>query len=196
MRLYVSYLLLALVTALLIPISASAQTDAEESVCDGLSGAAWGLCNAYCEVMDCDSESETASSRACLKVLGNFAKHSDEPIPCARVVCPCWDAADVDSLFAACVDVFNLPVTCGEEGTNNSFIRTGIGCSEPRRSSHVLSVFKPETYLPPPPIVGECWIDDVPNLEDEQIPVTEGEAIACRQLLTDRFSDCDIVHEP
>ena len=155
MRLNLALRLIALVTVLLTPISASAQPPAEENVCDGLSGAAFGLCNAYCEAMDCDSVAPNANETACLKVLGNFAKHSDEPIPCARVVCPCWDAADVDSLFAACVDVFNLPVTCGEEGTNNSFIRTGIGCSEPRRSSHVLSVFKPETYLPPPPIVGE-----------------------------------------
>ena len=69
MRPYVSRLLLALITALLIPISASAQIPTEESVCDGLSGAAFGLCNAYCEAMDCDSEAPNANETACLKVL-------------------------------------------------------------------------------------------------------------------------------
>ena len=29
-------------------------TPAEETVCDGLVGAAFGLCNAYCEAQDCD----------------------------------------------------------------------------------------------------------------------------------------------
>ena len=32
------------------------KTPAEETVCEGLSGAAFGLCNAYCEAMDCDGE--------------------------------------------------------------------------------------------------------------------------------------------
>ena len=30
------------------------QTPAEETVCDILSGKAWGLCVAYCEAQDCD----------------------------------------------------------------------------------------------------------------------------------------------
>jgi hypothetical protein len=30
------------------------ETPAEEQVCSGLSGAAFGLCNAYCEAQDCD----------------------------------------------------------------------------------------------------------------------------------------------
>ncbi len=65
---------------------------AEEIVCDGLSGASFGLCNAYCEAMDCDSGFPAASQNACDKVAAKFAKHSDgAPLPCEVVEeeCPC-----------------------------------------------------------------------------------------------------------
>lgn len=57
------------------------ETPAEESVCDGLEGDLFGLCNAYCEAMDCDSESPTAADRACDRVLSNFTEAGGEP-PC------------------------------------------------------------------------------------------------------------------
>jgi hypothetical protein len=169
------------------------ETPAEESDCDGLSGAAYGLCNAYCEAMDCDSAAPNANETACLKVLSDFTKHSTELIPCARAICPCWDAADVESLFGVCVDVLDLPVDCGDGAVSQQLLGTAISCTEaPRAGQHIL-IAVVTAY---PPIVGECWINDVPSLEDGQIPVTEGEANACRQLLKDRFSDCDIVYEP
>src|SRR5260221_520465 len=37
---------------------------ARETICDNESGAAFGLCNAYCEAMDCDSASPQASATA------------------------------------------------------------------------------------------------------------------------------------
>jgi len=57
------------------------QTPAEETVCDPLSGAQFGLCNAYCEAMDCDSDEPQASEKACLKVYDNFLKHSNVIVP-------------------------------------------------------------------------------------------------------------------
>lgn len=98
MRTYVRWLLIAFFIGLLTPISASSQTPTEESVCDGLSGASWALCNAYCEVMDCDSENPMASSQACSRVLENFARHSDEPIPCAALECE----FDVVGTYCSC----------------------------------------------------------------------------------------------
>lgn len=66
-------------------------TPAEETVCDGFSGASFGLCNAYCEAMDCDSADPKASGRACERVLANFQKHAGEDAaPCGP--CPCLDA--------------------------------------------------------------------------------------------------------
>ena len=71
------------------------ETPAVEDVCAlaGLAGALKGLCNAYCEAMDCDSNDPRASARACERVRGNFVEASggQEP-PCVEVSCPC--AAD------------------------------------------------------------------------------------------------------
>ena len=67
------------------------ETPAEESVCDDLTGKAWGLCNAYCEAMDCESGDQQASDTACDRVLDNFLAASggaeppcvgDSSIPC------------------------------------------------------------------------------------------------------------------
>ncbi len=72
------------------------ETPAEEEVCDPLAGAAFGLCNAYCEAMDChlpDAEhpdaTPNASPTACLKVKDNFIKITGlAELPCEAVACP------------------------------------------------------------------------------------------------------------
>lgn len=64
------------------------QTPAEETVCDGQAGAAFGLCNAYCEAMDCDSMDHRASDTACSRVKRNYERMTGRPLPC-EVVCPC-----------------------------------------------------------------------------------------------------------
>jgi hypothetical protein len=58
----------------------------QETVCDGQTGAAFGLCNAYCEAMDCDSGSPQASANACSKVESRFTQITGQPLPCG---CPC-----------------------------------------------------------------------------------------------------------
>ena len=76
------------------------QTPADEEVCTGLIGAAFGLCNAYCEAMDChyytDGDPLTepqASQNACDRVLGRFHNHvgADEIMPCEAVEPFCGD---------------------------------------------------------------------------------------------------------
>ncbi|HEX2645195.1 MAG TPA: hypothetical protein VHU81_19510 [Thermoanaerobaculia bacterium] len=64
------------------------QTPAIETICDGQTGAAHGLCNAYCEAMDCDSDAPQASEKACNKVGDNFTRITGQRPPC-DVVCPC-----------------------------------------------------------------------------------------------------------
>jgi hypothetical protein len=64
------------------------QTPSEETVCDNETGAAFGLCNAYCEAMDCDSPNHRASDNACAAVKRNFEKKTGRPLPC-EVTCPC-----------------------------------------------------------------------------------------------------------
>jgi hypothetical protein len=64
------------------------QPPSVETVCDGQTGAAYGLCNAYCEAMDCDSPSPQASPTACGRVRTNYTRITGQPLPC-DVTCPC-----------------------------------------------------------------------------------------------------------
>jgi hypothetical protein len=45
-------------------------TPAEEDVCDGLPEAAYGLCNAYCEAIDCDARGD--DFKACDSLRNNY----------------------------------------------------------------------------------------------------------------------------
>ena len=93
---------LTLTLALLLICSGAAlaqtpdgETPAQETVCDDESGAAYGLCNAYCEAMDCDGEPQ-ASATACTKVQNKFTQLTGRDVPCEVVECPCagtpaWD---------------------------------------------------------------------------------------------------------
>jgi hypothetical protein len=49
----------------------------------GLRRAAFGVCNAYCEAVDCDGESPRGSARACDRLARRFARSSaGAPLPC------------------------------------------------------------------------------------------------------------------
>ena len=56
-------------------------TPAEEEVCEGLSGRAYGLCNAYCEAKDCDSPDHRASDRTCEINLEHYQDETGYPGP-------------------------------------------------------------------------------------------------------------------
>lgn len=49
------------IAPLVIAQTPDGTTPAEETICDGLEGAAFGLCNAYCEAKDCDLNPDTPS---------------------------------------------------------------------------------------------------------------------------------------
>lgn len=81
--------LLAAVVVVLLGVSPGvfAQADCEDEF-----GAAYGLCNAYCEAMNCDSDNPRASSTACGKVLTKYNEISGSVPPCvaaAPAACPC-----------------------------------------------------------------------------------------------------------
>ena len=94
---YLSFLLtIGLITQsqnLVLAQTADGETPAVEDVCDGLSGRAYGLCNAYCEAMDCESADPQASDEACDKVLGNLMALTGEEPPCAIDPTPCGQRA-------------------------------------------------------------------------------------------------------
>jgi len=60
-----------------------------ESVCDAETGAAYGLCNAYCQAMDCDSDTPSASETACQKVADKYEQIAGWPVPCSET-CPMY----------------------------------------------------------------------------------------------------------
>jgi hypothetical protein len=132
------------------------QTPAEETVCDNESGAAFGLCNAYCEAMDCDSPAPQASATACSRVRANFLRFTGRPLPC-DVVCPCAVGLARLSLFADIVSGMATPQSCT---ANSSVISVGVG------SAFVL-------------VTSAACSDHLGT----SVPLTAPEALVCRDIL-------------
>ena len=109
-------LLVCLGTGAVLASPPDGLTPSEETVCDTETGAAYGLCNAYCEAMDCDSDNPSASATACNKVRTKFQNVTGRNLPC-EVTCPCNDPA-VDPLFAS--------VVAGEVPLNACFINSDL----------------------------------------------------------------------
>jgi hypothetical protein len=67
--------------------TADGETPAVEDVCSeaGLSGKAYGLCNAYCEAMDCDAAEPQANANACDRVYTKIVDATGGGFP------PCAD---------------------------------------------------------------------------------------------------------
>ncbi|HEY0142133.1 MAG TPA: hypothetical protein VGF48_14635 [Thermoanaerobaculia bacterium] len=71
------------------------KTPSQETICDNEQGAAYGLCNAYCEAMDCDDPNQRASDQGCAAVKANYERKTGRPfLPC-EVGCPCIDQLQV-----------------------------------------------------------------------------------------------------
>jgi hypothetical protein len=106
------------------------QPPSQETVCDNESGAAYGLCNAYCEAMDCDDPNVRASDAGCEAVRRNFERKTGRPMPC-MMTCPCAVLlqlfADINSGAAkvtACFVDDNL-ITVTVEGGEQAVISNG-----------------------------------------------------------------------
>lgn len=93
---------------------------AEESLCDGYDGKAFGLCTAYCEAADCDSDTHHASEKACAVLALRFEKLTGAPPPCEQKACPAWGSGELDSMWAGYEtqttmddEILRLPTTNG-----------------------------------------------------------------------------------
>jgi len=93
-------------------------TPHQETICDSETGAAFGLCNAYCEAMDCDSANRQATETACTKVKTKFTNITGRPLPCETcplpppgTLCPCTNITDFNTLLNS------SPFQCQEFGT-------------------------------------------------------------------------------
>jgi len=95
------------------------ETPAEESVCDGTTGAAFGLCNAYCEAQDCDVHDR----KSCKRLRKNYKKKTGTDVfPCdAR----CGDGL-VDLDFEECDDGNNEPGDGCSPNCREEFCADGV----------------------------------------------------------------------
>lgn len=98
------------------------QTPSRETVCDNEEGAAYGLCTAYCEAMDCGDPNQRASNKGCDSVRRNFEKKTGRPLPCA-VSCACSDQLTVFAQIVAgtvgvqrCIADDNLLLVVTDQG--------------------------------------------------------------------------------
>ena len=74
----------AVLAAPVIAKTPDGATPAVETICDvfrGNKSGAFGLCNAYCEAMDCGDPNQHASSRACMRVRANFERKYGIQLP-------------------------------------------------------------------------------------------------------------------
>ena len=100
-------------------------TPAQEDVCDEYSGAAFGLCNAYCEAMDCGDQNQHASDQGCRRVAANFYKQTGEELDCVNDPEPpgpiqCTLIEDPNgSGEPLCVDINNDPRPCEDRDPAN-----------------------------------------------------------------------------
>ena len=73
-------------------------------------GAAGGLCNAYCDAMDCDGDPE-ASGKACARVRDNYIEHTGDMPPCGDcggsfcATIRCLAGSLCDPCLKACVPI-------------------------------------------------------------------------------------------
>ncbi len=59
------------------------ETPATETVCDGLTGGEFGICNAYCEATDCGDGVNYANIKACESLAKNWVKKTGvRELPC------------------------------------------------------------------------------------------------------------------
>ncbi|HEX6901375.1 MAG TPA: hypothetical protein VF789_16740 [Thermoanaerobaculia bacterium] len=146
-----SLLILALPLLLVCTGAALAQTPdgetpAQEAVCDDETGAAYGLCNAYCEAMDCESDDPQASETACTRVKDKFTQITGRDLPCEKPACPCAAHPAWDSVISG------QNHSCSVSGTSIAFaslsgfinVRSGSCGAFPSTSAPVQLSITPE----------------------------------------------------
>jgi hypothetical protein len=129
---------LAVVLFILIGGSVLAKTPdgmppSQETVCSGLSGAAFGLCNAYCEAQDCDVHPRPS----CPVLRRNFAKITGSPIfPCDQRGCGdgvIQRGEECDPPGSGCPDgrMCRADCTCPEPFCGDGIVDPGEDCDPP-----------------------------------------------------------------
>ena len=136
---------------------------AMETVCDAETGAAYGLCNAYCEAMDCESDAPSASATACDKVRTKFENITGRDLPC-EVSCPCTSIPEYNAILAGanfCLEYEGDLFLWIEPGSVVPYIASGAT---------------------------ECGYADFSSNNVIVLPITPEQATACFQLERDAIA--------
>ena len=101
------------------------QTPAEETACDTFNGVAYGLCNAYCQAMDCDTGAY-ADDDACDAVALQFEDLTGEPLVCpddgGQVGDGCRDQCDVEYKYSV--------EQCASQSTREQYFRCTVRATD------------------------------------------------------------------
>jgi hypothetical protein len=171
-----TFALLLICTGAALAQTPDGETPAQETVCDSENGAAFGLCNAYCEAMDCDSDDPQASETACTKVRSKFMNIAGHDLPCEAppATCPCL------SLYGPIVTIAD---TCRLNDPSRGTvleIDTGLGD---------LRLGFANVNGNPQPV---CGFIDENSGENFTLSITAAEAQVCNQVLLDAAASLNL----
>ncbi|HYE92773.1 MAG TPA: hypothetical protein VEA38_17215 [Terriglobales bacterium] len=128
------------VSVLFAVVGGSAGPVIADGACASLSGAAHGLCNAYCEAMECGTANQKASPLACDRVKSNYRKAVGDPsasLPCEAKAClvgvieslECRVTADTSKCFQFDFGAGSQSLSCvaaaADGGCPSGYIRSG-----------------------------------------------------------------------
>ena len=136
-----------------------------ETVCDAETGAAYGLCTAYCEAMDCDSDEPSPSATACGKVRSKFQNVTGRNVPCEVpvITCPCTSIPKFNADLELLNNCESTPVPGELIFGVGAFDLSFVGVEQPTACGH-FHVLNGYTLI---------------------LPITPEEAAFCRQLVLD-----------
>ena len=159
-RLFLCLALVLICSGAALAQTPDGETPADETVCDSETGAAYGLCNAYCEAMDCESDEPAASETACTKVRSKFQNITGRDLPCEAVAatCPCADLPGWNVVFDGVVS------ECADGGSSfvmvsgNGSITAAVDPSLPSGGICTVSPPVPPTVLNITPAQAEACV--------------------------------------
>ncbi|MGA1865153.1 MAG: hypothetical protein ACMUHX_08830 [bacterium] len=168
------------------------QTPHEEDVCDAETGVAFGLCNAYCEAMDCDSENPHASEKACARIKSLYTKHTgnkyppcekDNKKPPGQTIyepgCPCNDYIPEFAAFLENTSNFSY---CYDTRNNNE-IYLQIG----DKDDVFITVNNLEALIP------VCEYIDYNSGQSDNLEITDEEFVSCKNLLLKKIEEAELI---
>lgn len=162
----------------------------QETVCSSLTGAAFGLCNAYCEAQDCDVHPRPS----CPVLRRNFAKITGSAVfPCDIGMCGdgvIQPGEDCDPPGSDCPDgrLCNRDCTCRQAFCGDGIVDPGEECDPPGSACSTGAPCGMDCTCATEP-VGCCECPSpVPMCQDN---VTQSECLARNCVLVTPGTACD-----